>query len=368
MTKEAARRKFKTEDGHVYVKVGELTDSDKTAIQTVTQSIKPDHPEEKLTLTTARVVMDEATGERIILVNGFKTKPKDRSKRILKNPTAVAEENIVHGTRRRKHVNYKECTEKRKESISHNTYEERQRKTSKKKATSKKTSKKRTTSRDEDEEDEMEMMHDDKENVDQQQQQPLEEETEAQPIPKKEKRPTKKSKKAQQAAQQQIQSEQPTQDAAAWPHPLSPKVCELIEKLGGELPLSIKKRRYRDMVLSDAISLFGSIQWKRGSSLYVADKSKVNDEEICMEHQLFLMDPDQYEHIEWFRGKDDFIFLGDSDSALCVCRLSESSDDFPIYLVMEACEDLPEVVLKFSLSEYLGMLCVKEEQEDSMQL
>nr|CAG4710433.1 unnamed protein product [Naegleria fowleri] len=348
MPKEASQRKFKTQDGHVYVPVNNL---DKHAIKTIAQVITPDHPEEKVKVTTARVVVDEATGEHVVLVGGYKTKPKDRSKRILKNPTAVAEENIIHGTRRRRNVNYKECTEKEQGvSESHNTYEERQVSAKKKNSSSKKSKKNQTKKAEQD-------VDQEKENINQQEQQTLEEE---ETIPKKS-RPKSRNKKVKEEVPQ----------TSSWSYALSPKVCELITKLGGEIPSEVKKHRYRDMILSDAINLFASIKWKKGNQFIVEDKSKVKDEDICVEHQIFVMDQDQYEHIEWFKEKNDFIFLGDGDAALCVCRLSESSEDFPIYLVMEACDGLPEEVFKFSLSEYLSMLRVKEENsqdDDLMQL
>src|SRR3989338_2112691 len=81
---------------------------------------------EKEQWNTTRVVEDE-NGEKVLLITGYKTKEKDRSKRILKKAADVDAENIVSGTRRRKEINYKELTEKKssRKSISKNTVESR---------------------------------------------------------------------------------------------------------------------------------------------------------------------------------------------------------------------------------------------------
>ena len=293
--------------------------------------------------TGCKVVADKETGEKVLLVRGIKNKEKDRSKRMVKKGGEFDPENIVSGTRRRKNINYKENTERKesRKTNSKNTHENRSKtvaKTSKKKSTSKKRKAKEEEHSEEEEE------HD-KENIENQQ-----EDEEIVQAPKR----TRKNRKNASVKKEEPKEEEPKEPE--WTLPLSPVVCQLIQKLGGELPTEAKKRCYKGIRLSEPVNYWCAVKWPE-DTLYVMDPAKTNGETVGLfKHELFELT--EIEQIQYVQDNPNAVMLADGEGLL-TCLPDESNDpDFNVHIILEATEGADECVFRMKLSEYLASLSV----------
>ena len=273
-------------------------------------------------ITGAKLVEDE-NGKRVLLLTGFKTKEKDRSKRMVKVGGEFDSSNIVAGTRRRKNVNYKSLEEKASKPASKNSFDKRSKlteKMNKKKAAAKKET-------------------EDKENVENQM---ADEDVAA------EKKTTKKQKEE-------------------WTYPLSKKNFELMKKLGATIKLNLPKRAYRDEEpIPEEINAFVSAKFPEDIKFTITKKHVGGHSFGLIKHEIFILNDDDCP--EWMKKNEDYVIIGEGESGIIACKKSEAKNDFKVYIIFDATEDEEEMVFTMSLSKYLSNLkrhrLVKETEEE----
>jgi len=292
---------------------------------------------------TSRTIEYDKDGQKVLVIRGYKSQ-KDRSKRLVKQPGVVDPTNIVTGTRKRKNINYKEIkdgvyTESKTHKKSKNTQEARLKSPTKKKRASRSTKK-------------------DDENVDPQFEQ--DEQVEEAKFAKKSRSGKKGSKKQVKQEQEPEAMEDEQEQEEKWIYPVSRQVVEAVGKLGCAIPEAVKKRRYRDQLLADAVNFFVSIQFP--SKLYRINPKLVGGEEVSnIEHGLFELDASENE-IKFLEQNPDAILLAEGDGIIAVKPAETNCADFNLYIILEAVDENPETVHTVTLSQYLaGLEPVAEE-------